>query len=339
MLGRLDAISIAIIPVTLLITSSVDAKTTEEKLPDDKLLDRHEDWKLKFEDPKKYEKGDKAVRAYVNDNHPDNKWNKATKKNQIKIYNFDTRADQKDARLHALLFHVKYQKESGTYNPTAAEKRFHDWAAEQVGSLVMPTNVSSKMIQKIIKTYNENANYGHVPTKLFDSDVDFWLKVATYKICEIDNHCDPNGANFDPNAPDCTLVQCADAETLSVPHKLYVFVEPYECSGRSSCVFTNTTFGIGEIETTAADQDGLAHSVNRVIRYYTTDHSFVSAPVSHEATLTIHLGNGSTTIGPKTGTDYIIFYGKTGVSNAGCGSDHCGTFSITGVAKDTTVER
>ena len=339
MLGKLATISFAVITITLSITRSVDAKITEEKLPDDKLLDGHEDWKLKFEDPKKYEKGDKAVRAYVNDNHPDNKWNKATKKNQIKIYNFDTRADQRDAGLHALLFHVKYQKESGTYNPTAAEKRFHDWAAEQVGSLVMSTNVSSKIIQKIIKTYNENANYGHVPTKLFNSDVDFWLKVATDKICDLDDDYDPDGINFDPNAPDCTFVQCAEAKTWSTYHRLEVLVEPYSCADASDCKFSNHVSGRGELEVTSVDSTGGAYTLSNDLRYYAKDCSYLTTySISHEIKVIVYVGEKNTTIGPRTGTDSITLSGKAIVCDAECRGTNCGTFSITGIAKAATFE-
>ncbi len=341
------ALFATVIIMSFLITNGVDAKTSDdklnEKIPGDKLLNRHEDWKLKYDDSKKYEEEDKAIHAYVDDNHPDNEWNKITKKNQIKIYNFDTRADQKDAGLHALLFHVKYQKESDTYNPTVAERRFHDWATEEIKSPVMPTNVTSNMIQAIIKTYNENANYGHVPIKLFDSDVDFWIKVAADKMCELDNTCDLNGAIFDPDSPDCTFVQCADATTWSTHHRLYVFVEPYSCAGTSNCISVNRTSGSGELEISALDPTGNAHSTTRKIKYYAIDHSYVDTyRVSHELIVTLNLGENSFTIGPRTGTDSVIIYGDKTFKPDTCNDNrvepNCGTYSIRGVASDATFE-
>jgi len=70
-----------------------EARTADDKIPDNKLLDRGEDWKNKYSSQTDFEKSEKAIRSYVSDNHPDNKWNKDTKKNQIVIYNFDTIAD------------------------------------------------------------------------------------------------------------------------------------------------------------------------------------------------------------------------------------------------------
>ena len=114
-----------------------EAKVTNN-LSEDKLLDRNNKWKLKYTTTNEFEKSKIFITAYVYDQHPDNKWNIQTKKNQIIIYNFDTKVDKRNAGVNALLSFVENQKSNGVYNPTEAEKRFHDWAFTQIPYPVMP---------------------------------------------------------------------------------------------------------------------------------------------------------------------------------------------------------
>lgn len=77
-------------------------------------------------------------------------------------------------RLHSILIDVQNQKNNDAYNPTEAERKFHDWASEQVVTATQP-NVNQGQTKKVIEAYNSNANYGNVPTELINSDVDFGL--------------------------------------------------------------------------------------------------------------------------------------------------------------------
>ena len=47
----------------------------------------------------------------------------------------------------------------------------------------------------MINAYNSNANYGNVPTKLIETDKEFWIRIATFKACGLENDCNVN--NFD----------------------------------------------------------------------------------------------------------------------------------------------
>lgn len=75
-----------------------DAESADGGLPHDRLLEKDGNlWQKKYAGDEEFDRIDGALRAYVKDIHPENQWNSETKKNEIKIYNFDAIAEERDA--------------------------------------------------------------------------------------------------------------------------------------------------------------------------------------------------------------------------------------------------
>ena len=320
-------------------TGLAEATNTEESLSDKNLSDRDDTWASKYGSEDEFRKAERAMHAYVDDTHPDNEWNVVTKENNIQIYNFDTIADSKDAGLNTLLLYVQHQLTEGTYAPTETEKRFHEWVAEQIPNPTVPENVGPRHAQQVIEAYNENANYGSVPTELINSDVDFWMTVTSDKLCELDENCDPETGEV---IPDCLVTQCADAATWSTYHRLTVKVDQYNCAQSSTCLFTQTESGRGLLQAYAGG--GPAHAVHPTVKYYMHDRSYATGhSVSHEISGRVEVGVGSSQLGTYTGINSVTKAGFIYVTSATCGGGSggdstCGTYSITATAQPATFE-
>ena len=181
-------------------------------------------------------------------------------------------------------------------------------------------DVKTKHIEKVISAYNSNINAGHVPTDLINTDVEFWIGLMGEKLCELDRNCDPQNVEFDPNSPECSIIQCAFATTWSTYHYMYIAVEPYDCYEGSGCVYTNSVSGYGQISTSAS---GTKHTETPWIDYYISDISYVgNYDVSHEVSGTVYVGNNGDSVGPKTGTNSVILSGLEYVNGVSCGSSH-----------------
>lgn len=307
-----------------------EARIANEKLPNDKLLDRGEHWENKYSTLTEFENSEKAIRSYVSDQHKDNQWNKDTKQNQIVIYNFDTIADARNAGLNALLIDVQDQKDNGTYNPTEAERKFHDWAAGQIDGEAVQPYITKRQTQKVIKAYNSNANYGNVPTELINSDVDFWTNVAADKVCDLLPDCDTSG---DLPFEEC-FGQCAYATWWSTYHVLSGWVDVYDCES-GSCLQSDSDDGIGELYF-SIDADTNNHALDDTIDYFVKDKSYVSGyDVFHYFSGTAQIGNASENFS-KNGTNEITVSDDLTVSS--CGSQHCGTYSLSAEAASAYFE-
>ena len=312
---------IATIVLSLSGMSFAEAKVLNS-LPDDRLLERDDGWKSKYATVDEFEKSKRSITTYVSDQHPDNKWNEQTKKNQIVIYNFDTKADARNAGLNALLAYVENQKSSGSYNPTGAEKRFHEWAFKQIPDPVMP-DASLEHVKKVIKAYNSNANYGNVPTELIETDSEFWINMATLKSCDLENGCDMNELGI-PFA----------AYAASSSHVLSSYVDAYACE-TGSCYYTDIDYGTGVLNTTQGG--GGNHATVPLIYYYIYDvKRGTTQDTSHEVSGTVQAGSSTEDIGPKTGTNSVLLKGFEWFGYDGCGSSHCGVFSLSAQAEDVT---
>ena len=307
-----------------------EARTADDKIPDNKLLDRGEDWKNKYSSQTDFEKSEKAIRSYVSDNHPDNKWNKDTKKNQIVIYNFDTIADARNAGLNALLIDVQNQKDNGTYNPTEAEKKFHEWAdGQQVGEVTQP-NVNKGQIKKVIEAYNSNANYGNVPTELINSDVDFWTNVAADKLCDLLEDCDTSG---EQPSEEC-FGQCAYATWWSTYHVLSGWVDTYDCE-TGNCYYSDSDDGTGSLSILMSPGTN-NHAKDDTIDYFVKDKSYVSGyDVYHNFSGLATIGSASDSFS-ENGTNEITHSDSLTVGS--CGSQHCGTYSLSASAQGAYFE-
>lgn len=324
-----------VIPITGF--SLAEAKTMPDAIPEDELLQRGNSWIAKYSSAEEFEQSQNAINAYVNDVHPDNAWNKQTKKNQIILYNFDTLADAPGAGLSALLADVEIQKDSGKYNPTDAEGKFHNWAAQQITNEVT-SDVPQGQINKVIKAWNSNANYGNVPTVLFESDLGYWLDIASEKRCSLDAQCEKNRSNaVNPDLESYGLIQFAYATTWNTYHEFDTWVEAYSCD-TGDCKYTDDDSGVGVLNTY---QEGSSnHSTHKTISWYMKDKTFVNPTYSSnlEISGTVQRDSQTHDVGPYYGSDELIKSSAYWFS-ANCGSGNaCGTYSFTAQAENATFD-
>ena len=311
-------------------------KVTEkakDKVPEDKLVQRNDSWKSQYPSVEKFEKAERSFKAFIDTKHPDNKWNKITKKNHIIIYNFDTLVGQLHAGLNVLLSNIEDQKSTGTYFPTEAERRFHEYAETLVSNPVS-YDVDQEHIDKVIAALNENANFGNVPKSLVKSDVNFWIEISTDKTCELLADCNTSSWETIPITSNLPFVQFAEAETYSTLHLLKVTVNANDCYEGSSCYYSHSSSGSGALSSGASSTK---HSGGTTIHYTVNDKSFaVGHSVSHHITGgTVSLGSNSYNIGSSSGINSASISGDVTFSIT-CGSSHCGTFGISAQADSAT---
>jgi hypothetical protein len=327
----------SLIAAMILPFSGVDFADAQEtnKIPDTKLLDRSSNWATQFNSLEEFEDQDSRFRSYVDSVHPDTPWNKITKKNQIIIYNFDSIAGEKNAGLNALLIDVQNQKNSGTYNPTEAERKFHEWASMIVSNPRLP-DVNPKLIEQIVQTYNESANLGHVPLELKKSDGKFWSKVVTDKVCEYNTECDINGPQL--TDPICEFVNCAYGDTMSIGHLLSVEIDVNSCWGGSSCTFQDDKWliGAGSLHIGSGD----VHSSTKTVSYVINDVSYYTPyDESHTISGTLERDGDTYNISSSTANNSVTKDSSYYFSGA-CGGgvpQNCGTYSLTAYAEDVII--
>ena len=313
----------------------VDAKTIKDNLSGYALLDRDDKWTDKFSNKKEFKEAEKTMHAYVTDDHPRNGWNAVAKKNTLQIYNFDTTAGSLEAGLNVLLMHVQYQMAEGIYTPTEAERKLHEWIVAKIGTAKAPDNVDAKHVRQVISAYNENANYGNVPTALFKSDSEYWMGVISDKLCDLDKTCDPETGEI---LPDCSPVQCADATTWSTYHTLSIAMVPYSCIGGNPCRVTDYEAGTGTLSASLHGYD--VHSTSTRADYYIRDQSYVGTyPVSHALEGYAQIKDDKRAIGPLMGANYI-YVDDTMTFSVECGGreNNCGTFVMGITAQPATFE-
>lgn len=303
-------------------TQTAEAEAPKNKLPSDALLEKDDSWRQKYANSDEFDKIDKLVRAYVSDTHPNNQWNEKTKKNEIRIYNFDAIAEEKEAGLHALLVNAAEQKTNRTYEPTDAERKFHEWASKRIHNPTKP-DVDAKLIEQVIEAYNTNINHGHVPFELLNGDSDFWGRVMTDTICNLYAECISDAVTGNANGPDCAIMPCADAYHQSAHHYLSISVEPYSCYEGTGCMYTNYTTGTGTLEVSLG---GEKHTNTPKLEYAVNLASGEGVYVV--ATGTLAVGWMDDDIDPVAGVASAYVSDSHYVEGVTCGSDHCGTYAF-----------
>ena len=313
-----------------------EAKEQPNKIPEDKLVDRPVNWKIGNMKTADIEDQDSKFRQYVKQDHPNNDWNKTTKKNQIIMYNFDSIAGELKSGLNALVIDVQNQKNNGVYNPTEPEKKFHDWAIQQVQNPTIP-DMKPNLIRKVIQTYNESANYGHVPQELFTSDADYWSNVVADKLCEFNKECNTDGPQLGLD-PVCEIIQCAEAAEMSIGHLLTVNMEVTNCWGGPSCHFADDKWLIGSGSLSISSGD--VHSEVKRVYYYINDKSYYTPyDESHTVDGTVYLGYDSYSIPEKTANNSVTIDSSKLFSGSCNGNPpNCGTYSLTANADDVIIE-
>ena len=313
----------------------VHADRGEDRISEDELMERSEDvWKQKYDTDEEFFNAKNGMFHFVNNTHADNDWNRQVLKNQIIIYNFETKSGLIDSAMNTLLTDVQAQKGSGEYSPTEPERKFHEWAADQFPNPV-PIEAKDKHLSKVIRALNSNANYGNVPADLFDSDLDYWLSVSSDKICDEYAEC--------RNARDGTstlgtaygFIPVAYATEYSTYHLLTTYVTASSCE-TGSCKYSDSASGTGELSTNQGG--GTNHVKTTTLQYHIKDISYVdNFDVSHSVTGTLQVGSVTASIGTVTGTNSVETTGSQYLG-AKCGSSHCGVYNFSATAADATFE-
>jgi len=315
-----------VVPVTGF--SLAEAKIADA-LPEDKLLQRDNSWKAQYSNEKEFEKDQRAINGYVDAEHPDNKWNKQTKKNQIVIYNFDTLTDVKGAGLSALLADVEMQKASGKYNPTQAEEKFHNWAAQNTETVEF--EAPQGQIKKVINAWNSNANYGNVSNEVKNTDLDFWTNVSVDKVCELLDDCNTSG---EQPTIECGLLPCADATWYSAYHLLTGFLDTSQCE-TGSCDYSDSDSGIGSLSI-LMDPGTNNHAKSVTIDYTVVDKSyFANYDVWHHFDGTAQIGWEDEDFDEYGWNEIEV---DDSLTVGSCGSSHCGTYSLSASADGAYFE-
>lgn len=314
--------------LSLLIFNTVSGFESDKALgieiPSDTLLKKDHTWEQKYTSSDEFYKIDRAIRAYVEDTHPMNPWNMETKKNAIKIYNFDAIVGEKEAGLNAFLVNVHEQKSNGVYKPTIAEQKFHEWASKKINDPVKP-DVDDVLIEQVLSAYITNINHGHVPFDLLNDDYTFWGKIMTDVMCDLYVECNSDALSENTHELDCSLVQCAHAYHESAYHYLSISVEPYSCYEQTGCMYTDYTTGTGTLDVSVS---GTKHA-NTPALDYTVNLASSNQNVYLVATGTLEVGWSSDPIAPVTGIGSAYTSGTQRVEGVTCGSDHCGTYGLT----------
>lgn len=176
---------------------------------------------------------------------------------------------------HVVALMVHKEKHDGTYNPTEAERRYHEFimrheddninkpdipntADEVDAALIAILGHENHMYRahELYESFNNKANIGNVHTDLFFSDTDFWGVLWTIAMCEHetpDEGCDELAASIAlnreltpeeieeiekriPADPDFSLAPKAYAAySVSKPVTTYIRVTASNCAGYEPC--------------------------------------------------------------------------------------------------------
>ena len=184
--------------------------------------------------------------------------------------------------------------------------------------------VSAKLVKQVIDAYNTNINHGHVPWQLISEDPELWGEIMTYKMCMDYAQCGSDATADNPDPPDCSIVQCADAYHQSVHHYLSISVEPYSCHEGTGCLYTDYDTGTGTLKVSLSGQK----HTNTPKLEYTVNLASGTSSAYLVATGTLSVGRTDGDIDPVTGVGAAYVANSECVDGAACGSSHCGTYSF-----------
>ncbi len=206
---------------------------SDEKIPQHALIKRDaQKWISQYHDQSKFNNSEKAIQDYVSEAISDNKWNRVMAKEHIRAHNFDTLIGQEGAGLQVLLVDVQNQKDIGTYAPTPAELRYHEWAAEKYPNPKLPVDVKPGWVKQIIASHNNFANHGNVPAELSIQDPTFWIMTANESMCSYES-CTPESPPIDPITAFITDYVLPKAYALDVWHVMNGYIYTHSCVGSS----------------------------------------------------------------------------------------------------------
>jgi len=263
-----------------------------DNIPEDKLIQRLDnEWKSQYKSKEQFEIAQYSIEQYVNYELPQNGWNQAMQKENIRIHNFDTLIGKQGQSLEIVVLVVAKQQLQGNYHPSEPVEKFHNWISESYDT---PTTVEAidqrlqeiigdvkyeKLSEKVTKSFNNMVKHGNVPTELLDSDVNYWITVANISICEYDVNCNPNQLRTISYINDISkqtdtipilggiidfFIQEAYAYTGQF-HYAYVYGNPLQCD-YGTCLIGATGSGTGQVTTSSHSNGG--HGIGKYMTIY-----------------------------------------------------------------------
>ncbi|MGI9567813.1 MAG: hypothetical protein ACR2LL_12485 [Nitrosopumilus sp.] len=261
----------AVLVTTMILPMSgmnlAEAQNTSDKIPDDKLMERTGDnWKAQYKNDAEFEASQNTLKTYVAAELPDNGWNQAMVKDQIRIQNFDTIIEKRGFGHEIVALVVAKEQILGTYDSSDAVAQYHEWVTTQTNipktveeidqrlSEIVDTN-SMKLVPHLVETYNDMAEHGNVPKELIEKDVNFWIMTGNVAVCSYDEECNEEELKelhlLARNQPQDTKIPViANPMDYILPEAFavtsqevigYVFSYPIGCTG---CSITDTDIGL-----------------------------------------------------------------------------------------------
>ena len=258
-----------------------NAKQSEDKIPDNKLIPRDPaTWISQYESQQKFNTSESDIKKYIESAQKDNMWNQVMAKEHIRLHNLDTKVGKVGAGLQAVSVYVGYQKNLGMYDPTEAERRYHQWASEIYPNPTIHAKINDVWLEQVIESHNNIANHGNVSSDLSLQDPGFWIATANESMCQYVD-CTQGAPDSDPitNFVQRHIIPNVHAYKVDTWHIMNGYIYTYGCEGQTGgCMFAlDPQSGVGTLsssKTTARsyDSDAIVYASN-CSPYYTTEHN------------------------------------------------------------------
>ena len=194
---------IASISIPVMGTNLIDAQRQSlDNIPSDVLIERAgAQWVAQYENQDEFTKTREFMREYTQASVDG--YNAVVQDAVIKANNFETIVGKRGVNMELVALFAAKQQAQGTYAPTEAEFRYHQWVSEKhpvSGSEIAIDKRIDSLINgqenyalalEIYGIFNEQANIGNVPPELIQTDLKFWAKQGAVANCAIEPDCDP----------------------------------------------------------------------------------------------------------------------------------------------------
>ncbi|MXX20632.1 MAG: hypothetical protein F4W68_01055 [Cenarchaeum sp. SB0661_bin_35] len=178
----LTAVSITIIGTSLFVVNSIERESNLHDMPPISIADHNSEFDAEwYRDAELDHPFDEVVR---------DRW----------VAGYDFQQDFNTEPRQALAHHIQAERLLGTYDPTAHERKYHDWILSQYGThnsledtqnaLVEIVGEDLHRIHSLYEIVNRNANLGDIAFWAFEEDPDYWIKVLAVGTCSVKDYCD-----------------------------------------------------------------------------------------------------------------------------------------------------
>ena len=267
---------------------------SEGKIYDEKLVERvGQHWEDQYESKEEFEYKQNAIKSYVEYNSSDiTGWTQFMIKQAIRTHNFDTIIEKKGYGFEIVGLMAELEKIQGNYNHSKQVMKYHEWITQQYSIPNTENEINDRIIQiiddekywtvanEIYKTFNNKAEYGNVPSDLFEKDPEYWNIIAGIGICKFVDTCDVDSLitiletelfRLDVDETSKTTYSFMDSilpkafAQIGVYHLTWMIVETEDCDYNADCSLNTDTYGTGTNNISLSTPTGW-HSQDRWIR-------------------------------------------------------------------------